>query len=135
MSDEVTEESKALAREHGITVQPDPTSNDRPSSHDLVIEDLDIVYGSTVNVAAHKVKIDLMKRKQFGLAKYGTLLQSHNGRDSIADAYDEVLDAIVYLRTAQAECGGFVPNWLNVCYRLSIDVAYSLAGELMNRDS
>lgn len=48
---------------------------------------------------------DMQKRKQFGLSKYGTLLQAGNGRDALQDAYDEVLDLAVYLRQAIAERG------------------------------
>jgi|SRR6188508_1858839 len=84
MSDKVTEESNKLAAEAGLTVQPPPQANDQPSSHDLVVE-------------------DLLKRKEFGLAKYGTLLQVFNGRNSLEDAYDEILDLAVYLRTLLEE--------------------------------
>lgn len=84
MSDKVTEESNKLAAESGLTVQPPPQANDQPSSHDLVVE-------------------DLLKRKEFGLAKYGTLLQVFNGRNSLEDAYDEILDLAVYLRTLLEE--------------------------------
>jgi len=80
MSDKVTQEAKDLANEVGLSVQPDPVANDRPSAHDLVA-------------------VDLMKRKEFGLRKYGTLLQAGNGRDSLQDAYEEALDLMVYLRT------------------------------------
>lgn len=52
-------------------------SNDQ--MHDLVIE-------------------DMRKRKEFGLAKYGTILQAGNGRNALQDAYEEVLDLAVYLR-------------------------------------
>lgn len=65
-------------------VEPAPTPTDGPSMHDLVIE-------------------DMAKRKSFGLAKYGTLLQAGNGRDALMDAYEEVLDLAVYLRQAIEE--------------------------------
>lgn len=45
----------------------------------------------------------LRARRQFGLDKYGTVLHSHNGRDPMADALQEVLDLIVYLRQAVME--------------------------------
>jgi hypothetical protein len=50
-----------------------------PSMHDLVIADMEA-------------------RKQFGLKKYGTILQANNGRNALKDAYEEVLDLAVYLR-------------------------------------
>lgn len=61
------------------TDQAAPISNDGPSAHDLVIK-------------------DLQDRKEHGLRKYKTMLQPNNGRDSILDAYEEVLDLVVYLR-------------------------------------
>jgi len=130
MSDEVTEESKALAREHGIEVQPDPTSNDLASSHDLAIEDMD-------HYAYIRVRNDLKKRKDFGLAKYGTILQAGNGRDSIADAYDETLDQIVYLRTriSEYESGaGYVPHWLLKCYEKAQSIAIVLSTVIQEKE-
>lgn len=59
--------------------QPEPTPTDEPSAHDLVIA-------------------DMAARKEFGLAKYGTLLQASNGRDNLQDLYEELLDACVYIR-------------------------------------
>lgn len=56
-----------------------PVHNSNPSCHDLVIE-------------------DMTERKEFGLRKYGTILQPHNGRSFLLDAYEEVLDLAVYLR-------------------------------------
>jgi len=59
--------------------QPPPVHNDHPSCHDLVIA-------------------DMQERRAFGLQKYGTILQPHNGRDFLIDVYQEVLDQAVYLR-------------------------------------
>jgi len=59
--------------------EPAPIPNDRPSIHDLVIG-------------------DMLSRKEMGLKKYGTILQAGNGRNSLKDAYEEVLDLAVYLR-------------------------------------
>lgn len=60
--------------------QPDPVKDPTaPSAHDLVIR-------------------DMVARKKMGLDKYGTLLQPENGRDSLVDAYQEVLDLAAYLR-------------------------------------
>lgn len=64
--------------------QQAPTATQGPSMHDLVAA-------------------DLAKRKAFGLAKYGTLLQAGNGRDALHDAYEECLDLAVYLRQAIEE--------------------------------
>lgn len=65
-------------------VQPRPKPNDRPSSWQLVIADAE-------------------SRDQYGRKKYGTPLQPENGRDSLQDAYEEVLDLVVYLRNELEE--------------------------------
>ena len=61
------------------TDQPLPEKNDRPFIQDLVIADIE-------------------DRKALGIRKYGTLLQSGNGRDMLLDAYQEALDLVIYLR-------------------------------------
>jgi hypothetical protein len=65
----------------GVQAQPDPVLNGNPSAHDLVRE-------------------DLLQRKEFGLAKYGTPLQADNGRDQLRDGYEELLDFACYIRLA-----------------------------------
>lgn len=49
------------------------------------------------------VVADLRERDKIGTIKYGTTLQSHNGRDSLVDAYQEALDLCMYLRQAICE--------------------------------
>lgn len=61
------------------TPQPDPVKNEHPCAWSLVIK-------------------DMAERDLSGLQKYGTRLQPHNGRKSLVDAYQEVLDLAVYLR-------------------------------------
>lgn len=41
---------------------------------------------------------DMQDRDHVGRAKYGTPLQTHNGRNALIDAYQEALDLAVYLR-------------------------------------
>lgn len=41
---------------------------------------------------------DMVERNRIGMEKYGTPLQAFNGRDSLQDAYEEVLDLCVYLK-------------------------------------
>jgi hypothetical protein len=62
-----------------IDPQPDPILNNNPSIHDLVC-------------------CDIQARKAFGLEKYGVPLQAGNGRKSIIDLYQELLDAVCYGR-------------------------------------
>jgi hypothetical protein len=59
--------------------EPPPIPNNKPSIHDLVIE-------------------DMHSRKEMGLKKYGTILQADNGRNALKDAYEEVLDLAMYLK-------------------------------------
>ena len=44
------------------------------------------------------VRRDLDERERAGIAKYGTPLQPHNGRDPLVDLYQELLDATCYVR-------------------------------------
>ncbi|HEX8108488.1 MAG TPA: hypothetical protein VF516_12230, partial [Kofleriaceae bacterium] len=62
-----------------VVEQPAPIPNDGPSMHDLVMA-------------------DFQARKALGLARYKALLQSHNGRVAVIDAYQEQLDWLVYMR-------------------------------------
>lgn len=59
--------------------QPMPTPNANPAVWDLVIA-------------------DMRERDEYGAKKYHTRLQPFNGRDYLWDAYEEMLDAAVYLR-------------------------------------
>lgn len=52
------------------------------------------------------VVADMQSRDRMGRGKYGTPLQPFNGRDAMKDAYEEVLDLAVYLRTAIYERDG-----------------------------
>lgn len=49
---------------------------------------------------------DMQARHEFGVAKYGVPLAAHNDRDHLSDAYQEFLDAIVYLRAEIEKRGG-----------------------------
>lgn len=41
---------------------------------------------------------DMLGREAFGIAKYGGPLEVDDGRDSLEDLYDELLDACCYIR-------------------------------------
>ena len=62
-----------------VNEQRKPKKNKLPAIWDLVIE-------------------DMRARDQVGLKRYQTRLQPFNGRDAMIDAYQEILDAAVYLR-------------------------------------
>lgn len=59
--------------------EPPPTHNDGIPIWDLVIA-------------------DMHERDKVGRQRYGTPLQTNNGRDALVDAYQEALDLVVYLR-------------------------------------
>jgi len=73
-------ETPYIIENHGPDVpeQP-PVHNNMPHAWDLVVH-------------------DMAKRKAMGFEKYKTHLQPFNGRKALWDAYQEVLDLIVYLR-------------------------------------
>ena len=52
------------------------------------------------------VVADVMHRVEAGLEKYGTPLQTGNGRDALWDAYQEAIDLVMYLRQAILEREG-----------------------------
>lgn len=64
--------------------EPSPIPNDRVDIQTLVMQ-------------------DLVARRAAGIEKYGTALQSFNGRDALMDAYQEALDLARYLRQAIEE--------------------------------
>lgn len=70
--------------------QAAPIPNERPSIQSLVRQDLEA-------------------RERVGIARYGTPLQPHNGRDALRDAYEEALDLACYLRQAITERDGPTP--------------------------
>lgn len=77
------------------------------------------------------VVADLGARADFGFKKYGTLLQAYNGRDALYDAYQEALDAIMYLGQARMERGITLPEHI---YQRAIDLAVDLRKLILERD-
>lgn len=46
---------------------------------------------------------DIRERAETGKRKYGTYLETHNGRNALWDAYQEAIDLVMYLRQAILE--------------------------------
>jgi hypothetical protein len=70
----------SLCSIHGTNAQLVPDHQEGvPSVQDAVITDIEL-------------------RKAVGLERYGTLLQPHNGRDALQDAYEEAIDLAMYLK-------------------------------------
>ena len=64
--------------------QPKPTPNNSEPIVDQVIK-------------------DLQERKKVGIERYGTPLQANNGRDALQDLYEELLDAVQYIKQVMEE--------------------------------
>lgn len=41
---------------------------------------------------------DFEQRAEMGKKKYGTYLETHNGRNALVDAYQEAMDLVMYLK-------------------------------------
>jgi hypothetical protein len=66
---------------HGADIEePAPQPNEHPAVWDLVIE-------------------DMRRRDAMGEKRYRTRLQPFNGRRNLWDAYAEILDLAVYIRS------------------------------------
>ena len=46
---------------------------------------------------------DLCARGEMGDRKFGQSMRTHDGRDSLVDAYQEAIDLLMYLRKALEE--------------------------------
>jgi hypothetical protein len=79
--------AEEFLRDKEYLVQPKPLPNNNPHIADLVIE-------------------DIYERKQLGLNRYGVPLQAHNGRDGLRDLYEELGDALQYVRQLMYERDG-----------------------------
>lgn len=64
--------------------QPLPTVNDQPDIQSQVIADIE-------------------RRRELGIARYGTALQPDNGRNADLDLYEELLDAAMYAKQRLVE--------------------------------
>jgi len=49
------------------------------------------------------------RRKAIGIERYGTVLQPHNGRDALRDAFEEAVDLSQYLAQMLIERDGKLP--------------------------
>jgi hypothetical protein len=105
--------------------QPPPTS--RPDATPVwneVIQDFQVKFERSVvpprDVVA-LVLVDMRERDQLGRERYGMPLTTYNGRDHVVDAYQEMLDAAVYMKAAMIEDDG-VPQTMYM--RLLDDVAF-----------
>ncbi|QJD53997.1 hypothetical protein SEA_GALACTICA_50 [Streptomyces phage Galactica] len=52
----------------------------------------------------------LVERMQYGIDKYGSPLETFNGRDPIRDVWEELLDALTYMTQVRLERGDVLPG-------------------------
>jgi len=95
--------------------EPAPIPNEGVSMHDLVKERIGLQRFMSEQHLLNEVTpihslevcdaaaVEIQKRKEFGLKKYGTLLQDHNGRSPLNDLIEELGDALVYSQQACIE--------------------------------
>lgn len=117
--------------------EPHPVPNDGPSAHDLAILHISTGYDDDPHI--ERLTEIIKERKEFGLKKYGTLLQAYNGRNALKDALDEAVDLIVYSMQARMEMAGRRSHGLQSSRKiygvtgLAIEAALTLI-ELMQKD-
>ncbi len=88
MKDKTDAEIAAHARcLHLVGPQPPPGFSEYPAVVDLVVA-------------------DMRAKAELGEKKHGDKLRPHNGRDALADAYQEAIDLAKYLRQAIYERDG-----------------------------
>jgi len=108
-----------------MRAQPPPQNASGPALWPLIISEL----GDSET--DRLVAADMQARHEFGVAKYGVPLVASNGRDHLADAYQEALDGVVYLRAA---CESGAPFRVHRCYVDVLDIAKELREVIAERD-
>jgi hypothetical protein len=58
-----------------------------------------------------QVAADVARRGELGRQRYGTKLQAFNGRRSLQDAYEELLDGACYVLQAKTEVDAVIATW------------------------
>jgi hypothetical protein len=77
-----------------------PVEGRGPLMHDVLIADLRDRFPGFAGLDV--MCADVKARQQLGVSRYGKALQAFNGRDCLLDAYEELLDFLVYaLQTLQ----------------------------------
>ena len=104
---------------------------------ELVIEDADSALRppkDATDAVALKARFiaDMKARDALGRARYGTPLQTNNGRDWLRDAYEESLDLLVYIRQGQ-EQEPQLPE-LELTYDAAMDMAVTLCAMILVRE-
>lgn len=109
-----------------------PVEGRGPLMHDLLVADLRSFFPEFTGLDA--MCADVKARQQLGISRYGKPLQAFNGRDCLQDAYEELLDFLVYaLQTLQeTEPGDHVRRgWVKAAYERGL-TSVELFKELLN---
>lgn len=69
------------------------------------------------------------QREQFGKAKYGTSLMTHNGRDALQDAWEESADLFAYLTQALLERNAAKDTLRELLAKAFTEAAYECDGK------
>ena len=115
-----------------IAPQPAPIKNDLPASWDLVVADFEGAYGQAT--CGDKVIQDMRGRDRFGYDKYGVRIQPKNGRDNLVDAYQELLDGLVYFRSELYDSKGPTDPIVMGAYRDLLKMVLHLRQSIEKRD-
>jgi hypothetical protein len=116
-----------------VVPQPPPKNTDGPALWPMIIAEL----GDSET--ERFVAVDMLQRHELGMAKYGVPLVANNGRDHLADAYQEALDEVVYLRAAfdpnaMDQRGVVRASKIHQLYVDSLDMAKELRELIHERD-
>lgn len=81
-----------------MTEQPMPI--EVPESRPVEVQ---FNYRPEDTIQAERIHALLKERIQKGVETYGTVLKTHNGRNALQDAKEELADAVLYLTQAMME--------------------------------
>jgi len=120
-----------------IAPQPPPVKNDLPASWDLVMNDFRERFESGTDGPVIATLMDMRGRDNFGAEKYGVRIQPENGRDNLADAYQELLDGAVYMRSELYELeerGDGASHEMRVMYDRVLQLVLDMRAAIWARD-
>lgn len=107
--------------------QPDPIKNQHPATWDLVRADL--LHHFPNHLMTDLLDEDMNERDTKGREDYGTPLQPFNGRDSLQDFFEEILDSIVYRKNYLLEKGEIEDRTYLTLLKLIIETKRELLEE------
>jgi len=109
-----------------VTPQPSPQNQGGPPLWPMIIRELG------ESELDRLLAADMLARHEFGVAKYGVPLVASNGRDHLADAYQEALDGMVYLRAAAIN--RFNCTYTYTAYSEMLELARRIRALIVARD-